>query len=243
MKTLFEISEEMTFIDAFLMDTGGDVTDEQVEAEIDKWLSELGNERDAKIDNYCALIKEYEAKAEARSKEAARIADLGRVDQNAADRLKARLLFFFQAHKIDKIETLRFKVGRQKNGGALAIILDEAVALDPKNAPERYQEVRTIYALRRDLLAEDLKVLEQVREKAESYQKTWEALKETIEALRVKVDHDPEDEEAKTELASATALFDQNKEEYETAQKDYYELLEATKFAHFAERGEHLRIR
>lgn len=141
MRTLFEISEDLHFLSDFLTEAGGDITEESLEAEIDKWLADLGAERDTKIDNYCALYKELEARATARKVEAARVADLANIDANAAARLKSRLHKFFIAHNIDKIETLRFKVGRAKNGGALPVIIDPSVAEAPELLPEHYLKV------------------------------------------------------------------------------------------------------
>lgn len=135
MRSLFEISEDLHFLSDFLTDAEGDVTDESLEAEIDSWLANLGAERDTKIDNYCALIKDFEAKAEAR------IANLGTIDNNSAARLKSRLHEFFKTHKIDKLETLRFKLARQKNGGGLPLILDLAMTEAPELIPEPYRKV------------------------------------------------------------------------------------------------------
>lgn len=155
MRSLFEISEDLHFLEDFLTDTGGDITDEAMEAEIDKWLDDLGSERDTKIDNYCALIKQLEAMAEARKVEATRIANLGSIDNNAAARLKQRLHQFFIVHNIEKVETLRFKVARQKNGGALSVILDKELVDDPENIPEPYR--KTVYFANIQDIAEDLK--------------------------------------------------------------------------------------
>lgn len=155
MRGLFEISEDLHFLEDFLTETGGDITEEGLEAEIDKWLGDLGAERDTKIDNYCALIKQFEATAEARKVEAARIANLASIDANAAARLKARLHEFFKIHKIEKLETLRFKLARQKNGGQLAIIIDQELLDDPVKIPEEYR--RTEYFPRRDEIDQALK--------------------------------------------------------------------------------------
>ncbi len=155
MRGLFEISEDLHFLSDFLTESGGDITDEALELEIDKWLASLGAERDVKIDNYCALIKEFEAKAEARKEEAARVENLAIVDANNAARLKSRLHEFFKAHNLDKIETLRFKVARQKNGGALPVILDASAVEAPELIPEPYR--RVTYSANVGMIADDLK--------------------------------------------------------------------------------------
>lgn len=175
MRSLFEISEDLNFLSDFLTETGGDITDEQLEAEIDKWLADTTAERDVKIDNYCALIKDFEAKAEARKVEAARIASLGTTDHNAAARLKSRLHEFFKLHNIDKVETLRFKVARTKNGGALPLIIDADLLLKPETIPELYREVT--YAPDRGVIRQDL---------ADGIEFDWAKLGERGEHLRIR---------------------------------------------------------
>ncbi len=140
-RTLFEISEDLVALDSLLDEVGGEVTDEQAEAAIEKWFAELGEERDKKIDGYCSLIKQKEAVAKARKAEADRIEALATVDKNAASRLKGRLKLFFEAHDIEKLETDRFKVAIQNNGGALPVILTEDATEHPEELPEQYRRV------------------------------------------------------------------------------------------------------
>lgn len=142
MRTLFEISEDLHFLDDFLSDAEGDVSDETLEAEIDKWLADLGDERDTKIDNYCALVKEFEHRAASRLQEANRIKALATTDANAASRLKVRLYEFLKAHDIKKLETLRFKVSRQANGGTLPVLLAKDVQENPEKLPEEFRRVK-----------------------------------------------------------------------------------------------------
>lgn len=175
MRTLFEISEDLHFLDDFLSDAEGDVSDETLEAEIDKWLADLGDERDTKIDNYCALVKEFEARAEARGQEVARMNALAQVDVNAAARLKDRLHQFLKAHDIQKIETRRFKLARQNNGGKLPVILSQDMAENPEALPEEYRKVR--YDPKFTAIADDL---------ACGIKLPWARLGERGEHLRIK---------------------------------------------------------
>lgn len=175
MRGLFDISSDLHFLQDFLTETEGDITEEGLEAEIDKWLEDLGAERDTKIDNYCALYKQFEAMAEARKVEAARIAKLGQIDANAAARLKDRLHEFFKAHKIDKLETLRFKVARQKNGGSLPLIIDNEYMDNPELLPEHYQRVTITPATA--IIAEDLNAGEKLK---------WAKFGERGEHLRIR---------------------------------------------------------
>jgi hypothetical protein len=140
-RTLFEIGDDLYALNDLLSEVGGEVSDEQAESAVDEWFAEVGTELDTKIDGYCALYKHFEAMQKARVDEANRLLALATTDGNNAKRLKTRLHQFFMAHNISKMETLRFKVARQNNGGALPIILDPAVEEHPEEIPEGYRRV------------------------------------------------------------------------------------------------------
>lgn len=240
MRSLFEISEDLHFLQDFLSDTGGDITEEAMEAEIDKWLGDLGEERDIKIDNYCALIREFQARSDARAGEAERIEALSRVDKNAAESLKSRLLAFFNVHELDKVETARFRVSRVNNGGALPVIIDTEVLDDPESLPEAYRKV--VYQPNRTQIVEDLQLLEAARLRAEDHKKTWDALEENIAKIK-KALAENTTEERLEELGRFEAVYDENLKELQDSQKAYEELQAALSFARFGERGKHLRIK
>lgn len=131
MTTIFEISIDLLQLQEDL-DTLEGLPDEQA-AEIHHWFTELleakEDERDRKIDNYCALIAETEARAAARKLEAKRIADRARKDENRAKHLKAKLQNFFECHELTSLETGRYQVRLSKNGGKLPVILEEAYSV------------------------------------------------------------------------------------------------------------------
>lgn len=135
-KTLFEIGGDVLALDALLDELGGDISDDQVAATIDEWLLENQSALSSKLDSYAALIKEREAIAEARLDEAKRLNGLASADLNAAQRLKERLLFFFESYGIQKVETARYKVALQKHGGKLPLLLNED--LTPADVPEQF---------------------------------------------------------------------------------------------------------
>lgn len=137
-RTLFAISDDLLALDALLEELGGDVTEETTAAAIDDWLGTLGAERDQKLDNYAALIREIEARAEARKTEAHRLAELVRIDTNRAAVLKARLKNFFIVHDLKPIETARFKLSLVNNGGVLPLVVD----LPADDLPEAFQRVK-----------------------------------------------------------------------------------------------------
>lgn len=173
MRTLFQISDDLFALEAILAEVGGEITDDEAGAALEKFFDELGAERDAKIDNYCALIRELEARAEAREAEAKRLTALAGSDANSAKRLKNRLLVFFEIQEISKLDTARFRVAVQKNGGALPLIFPEEWEREPARAPERYHK-QTI-ALNKTLLRED----------AEFTQSEIKKLKADVEAGKI----------------------------------------------------------
>jgi hypothetical protein len=77
-RTLFEISTDLLALYDRIEELGGDVTAPDVEQAIDAWFERLSHERDEKLDNYAALIRELEARAQARRDEAKRLADRAR---------------------------------------------------------------------------------------------------------------------------------------------------------------------
>lgn len=136
--TLYEIGSDLHALEALLTEIGGDITEEAAERAIDAWLAEAHANLKAKADNYCGLIQELSARAKARKEESDRLATRARVDENAAKRLKDRLQFFLEAHDIPKLETARFKLSVQANGGVAPLILD----VPADQVPEDFCKVR-----------------------------------------------------------------------------------------------------
>lgn len=140
-RTLFQISDDLHALANLLDESEGVIDNDLADAAIDQFLAELGAEIDRKVDNYCALIKELEAKAKARDEESRRLKALADSDANTAGRLKARLLNFFQIQGIQKVDTVRFEVARQNNGGSLPVIIDPKLEEHPEEIPEGYRRV------------------------------------------------------------------------------------------------------
>lgn len=116
MPTIYEISEDMAALDALLAETGGEITPE-AEAAFNAFEAELAANLTTKVDAYCALIAEIDARAAARKAEAKRLADRAKTDERAADALRERLRFVWETRKLGKVETARFTVSLAKNGG------------------------------------------------------------------------------------------------------------------------------
>ena len=118
--TLFAISEDMLALDAILDASDGEISDDAAAA-LDAWFAELGTARDAKLDGYCALIREFDARAAARDDEARRLDALAAVDARKSARLQKRLHEFFALHDLRKVETPRFSLSLVANGGKQAL--------------------------------------------------------------------------------------------------------------------------
>ena len=136
MPSLLQISQELLQLEAELHETDGDA-DAQSEL-VETWLSKL-DEREEKLDNYAALIRELELRAEARKQEANRLMALVKSDQQKADLLKIRLKYYFQTHQEKSIETPRFRITLAMNGGKLPLIMHEN---QPENLPEAYRLIQ-----------------------------------------------------------------------------------------------------
>ncbi|NBW19767.1 MAG: hypothetical protein EBR82_68520, partial [Caulobacteraceae bacterium] len=110
MRTLFKITEDLNALADILTETGGEISDDEQGSALEAWWQELGEERDQKIDNYCAMIQELEARATTLAWESERLANLGDADHKAAARLKLRLREFLQEQGIEKLRTPRFNL-------------------------------------------------------------------------------------------------------------------------------------
>lgn len=144
-QTLYELSEDLAAINDLLTEVGGEITAEDVELIIDSWLEEARDALTGKLDNYVSLIRQFEARADWRKKEAARLRERAEIDQSAADRLKARLKWFFEKHALERFDTPRFGISLAKNGGKTPIVYAPVVESSPASLPEEFHK-RTITA-------------------------------------------------------------------------------------------------
>jgi len=136
-RTLYDISADLAALDEILSEVGGDVTDAEAEAAIEAWFQETAGDLRTKADAYCRLIREIEARGEARKAEADRILRLASTDSNAAGRLKTRLKDVLESHGIKKLETPMFRLSIATNGGRQALIYDAAEV----EFPSEFQKV------------------------------------------------------------------------------------------------------
>ena len=135
-RTLFSISDDLQRLNDLLDEVGDDAQQQEL---INNWLDAVGEERDRKLDGYAALISEMQARADVRKAEARRMQDLAATDENRARLLKERLKSFFQTHDLKTIETPRYKLSLQRNGGKAPLILDDSIPVT--QLPEQFQRV------------------------------------------------------------------------------------------------------
>lgn len=115
-QTLLDITTDMAALDALLAESGGEITPD-TEATLNQFFAEVETNLAGKVDAYCTLIAEMEARAEVRKAEAKRLADRARVDENAAAALRERLRFVWESRQLGKVQTARYTVNLAKVGG------------------------------------------------------------------------------------------------------------------------------
>lgn len=138
MATLYEITEDMKALAEILGEVEGDITDERVAATVDQWFAETDGDFRRKADGYAAFIVELEARAKARKEEADRLATRAKIDRGTADWLRERLKRAMTELGMKTVETARFKVCVQGNGGMQPL---EIAAADARTLPEWAQAI------------------------------------------------------------------------------------------------------
>jgi hypothetical protein len=141
--TLLQISEELVAFRSIVEENadaaGGEITPD-VEATLDAWFADLQRDKRAKIDNYCAFVRELELRASVRRAEQDRLAKRVHADEATAKWLKTRLKTFLEIQGERCVETDRYKVTVCANGGKLNL----DVAPPATELPPEYQTVQTV---------------------------------------------------------------------------------------------------
>ncbi|AFY61850.1 siphovirus Gp157 family protein [Synechococcus sp. PCC 6312] len=126
---LVDLKEEVTFCH----------DSEDAEELMSSYLIECvdGAKDHKRLDNYVALISEFERQAEARKKEAERLNTLAKIDESLSKRLRTALKNHLENIGLRKISTERYNINIVKSGGLKPLILDPD--LDPDDLPEPYK--------------------------------------------------------------------------------------------------------
>lgn len=124
-RRLYDIAGAVLALEDLLLETGGEWT-----PEVEELFAEVEGSLESKVDSYAALIREWELDAEKWKAEEARISGHRRARENAAKRLKERLLEALTIAGRDKLETPRFKVAIQRTAPGAEILVDAAAIPD-----------------------------------------------------------------------------------------------------------------
>lgn len=125
-RSLFHISEDMGALDALLSEANGDVSAPETQAALETWEAELETDLLGKVDAYCGLITEMEARIWTRTVESRRLKELADFDQRAVDALRDRLRAVWLARNLGKLQCPRFVVSVVKNGGKLPLLVTDS---------------------------------------------------------------------------------------------------------------------
>lgn len=116
-KSIFDIGAAGRALEAIIEENEG-----ELDAELEEWFDDIQDEREAKIESYCYLIAEYEARADARRQKVKELEAGARANEKTAKRLKDRLLKAFEVFGWDKVKAGSLLVKRAKNGGRLPVL-------------------------------------------------------------------------------------------------------------------------
>ena len=142
MSTLFEISAELLELEYLMTSLDGEIPEGAEGEALAKYFATVHENRDEKLDNYAALIRQLEARAEVRKAEAARLTKLQKADEKAAERLEARLKQFFEVQKIDKTFHTRRATFQFRAPGKPKVLLTEKGEKQAVDLPEGYRRAK-----------------------------------------------------------------------------------------------------
>jgi len=136
-KNIFDLSADMDALNDLLCDEDTNFDDPQVQQLLEQWSQETTGAFEGKVDNYCALVQTMEARAEIRRAEANRLFTRARSDARNAVRLKETLKYVFEQRGLRKLDTPRFRVGIQANGGKVPLKVD----VPADKLPEQFRKM------------------------------------------------------------------------------------------------------
>lgn len=115
----------------------GEVVDQ--EGILDRWMQETEGGLSAKLESIARLLREWQALAEARKAEEARLAKARKAIEARAERLKAWTKFCLESQGLRKVEAGPYTFAIQNNGGAVPMRL---LVEDPEKIPTQFLETR-----------------------------------------------------------------------------------------------------
>ena len=120
---LYQATEAAQELEAMLLEAQGDITELEGQFDI---LTRTAESLPAAIDDVLSLVRDIEARAEAREAEAKRLKERAARDEKIAAWMKSQVLRVMQAEGMKKIETERWRATVAMPGGKPALeIVDE----------------------------------------------------------------------------------------------------------------------
>lgn len=151
MRTLYDIEGDWLTLNDMLDESEGEITPE-IEAVMGRMVEDLEDETETKLENYCRLILDVTATADAQMEEADRLKRRAQTNHNKAKYLKSRIADFMRLVDKKKMPAGIFTVSRCQNGGLQPLQVDG----DFKHLPTDYREEVISYKPARDRIVADL---------------------------------------------------------------------------------------
>jgi len=235
MVTQKDVLDELREIEQEIIDNDGEVTDEldaRHDAALDKLLTIEGSVEE-KIDGYGAVMTELEQEIESVKGREKPIKEMKKnlrsrrkALQRNRDKMKERLMVYLQEIGKERVEGDNFRFRRQSNGGRRSVDVDKTAT--PENVPEKY----TRKSLDKSAIREDLKRLEELREKYDQARNRYDEAVDDLNAAEDGSEEEAEAEKRAKEHADyAEGVIGNIRELEETVGQ----------FASLGERGEHIR--
>lgn len=139
MRTLFEITEDFAQVESKLEALDDLDNDAEAMSELMQWMTDLSNERAAKIDAYCWLIRKLESEADTAKQIAIQFREKADQRSNKVEMLKSLIMQHMKTLGHPKLFGKQFTVAIQKNGGSLPVEIVDEHAL-----PDEFCEFRRI---------------------------------------------------------------------------------------------------
>lgn len=137
MRALYQISADLTQLNALLDDIEGDMSRlGEMEPAVAAWFESLGEEQAVKFDSFIHLIRQNQMEAAAAKAEEEQYAAKRKAREDRARYLETKLLRHLEATGQTKVQTASGRVvSVVKNGGVAPLILNEAYTPDDVEVP------------------------------------------------------------------------------------------------------------
>jgi len=150
-RTVFDIVGDFDALNEVLAETGGDLTDPEVEQIYEQFLAEIKSDFANKADGYARVLADIQGKIDAQKAEVDRLNALIKSNKGKADRLRWLLQTAMIATGYRKVETNLHVFTIAKNGGKQKLDI-----YDPHKVPSIFSVTRTVTEIDKDRLRASL---------------------------------------------------------------------------------------